>query len=173
MFYISGNFWFSTDLATSRFDVSVYDKHFYTIQMPWDKLVIVQKIFYPVSIIIPLTFFPPLPPSLPLLSYIILLTNPLKTKIYLIYCLLPLIKCLQSSARRCCIWRVTMLLELWGQTFSDTCSKKRQASFMIALIFLFLNREIGKKDKYNTKGKLSRQVNDQPVMAEVFFIFVS
>lgn len=66
-----------------------------------------------------------------------------------------------------------MLLELLEQAFSDTCSKERQASFMIVLIFLFPNRKIGKTDKYNINGKLSGQVNDQlPAAAEVCFIFV-
>lgn len=65
-----------------------------------------------------------------------------------------------------------MLLELWKQIFSDMCSKEHQASFMIVLIFLFPNGEIGIKDKYNIKGKLSRQVNNQLAAAEVYFIFI-
>ena len=43
---------------------------------------------------------------------------------------------------------------------------------MIVLIFFFPNKEIEKKDKYNTKGELSEQVNDQLAIVEVCFIFV-
>lgn len=65
-----------------------------------------------------------------------------------------------------------MLLKLWEQIFSNVCSKKCQALFMIVLIFFFPNKEIEKKDKYNTKGELSEQVNDQLAIVEVCFIFV-